>query len=105
MLTSRRRRRAEMLISLPLLQILLQILGLFLRLLLGLLRLVYLLHAPPDPAPRHRGHAGQRDTGGHREYGEPTLHAHGVLFMIHSPVHPTLAPSAAGSFHWRFNSE
>src|SRR5215216_7716273 len=44
----------------------------------------------PDPGD----HAGQSDTGGHREYGEPSLHTRNcaVSFLIHGPLHPTLLP-------------
>src|SRR5215211_2281930 len=53
---------------LPFLQFLFQLVPLFLYLLLGLLGIVYFLHAHPDSASGPGDHAGQRDTGGHREY-------------------------------------
>src|SRR5215211_8897284 len=91
---------------LPFLQFLFQLVPLFLYLLLGLLGIVYFLHAHPDSASGPGDYAGQRDTGGHREYGEPSLHAPNcaVTFVIHGPLHPTLEPSVAWSFHWRLNS-
>src|SRR5215216_2805221 len=91
---------------LPFPQFFLQLLPLFLYLLFGLLGIVYFLHAHPDSAPGPGDHVRQRDTGGHREYGEPSLHApnRAVTAVIHGPLHPTLAPSLAGSFHWRLNS-
>src|SRR5215218_398907 len=107
MLTSRRRRRAEMLISLPLLQVLLQLVPLFLDLLFGLLGIIYFLHAHPDSAPGPGDHAGQRGTGGHREDGKPLFRArnHMATISIHGcSVHPALAFSVAWSFHWRLNS-
>src|SRR5215216_7549170 len=93
-------------VLLPSLQFLFQLLPLFLYLLFGLLGIVYFLHAHPDSASGPGDHAGQRDTGGHREYGEPSLHApnRAVSFVIHGLHHPTLAPSVAWSFHWRLNS-
>src|SRR5687768_15926100 len=94
-------------VLLPFLQFLFQLVPLFFYLLLGLLGIVYFLHAHPDSASRPADHAGQRDTGGHREYGEPSLHApkRAVTCVIHGPLHPTLVPSVARSFHWRLSSE
>jgi hypothetical protein len=95
----------QVLLSFP--QFFLQLVPLFLYLLFGLLGIIYFLHAHPDSASGPGDHAGQRDTGGHREYGEPSLHARNraVTFVIHVPTHPTLVPSVAGSFHWRLSSE
>src|SRR5215208_4440302 len=94
-------------VLLPSLQFLFQLLPLFLYLLFGLLGIVYFLHAHPDSAFGPGDHAGQRDTGGHRKYGEPSLHApsRAVTFVIHGSIHPTFVPSVAGSFHWRLSSE
>jgi hypothetical protein len=88
-------------VLLPFLQFPFQLVAMFLYLLLGLPGIIYLLHAHPDSASGAGDHAGQRDTGGHREYGEPFLHApnRAATFLIHDPFHPTLVPSVAGSFH------
>src|SRR5215204_2121443 len=94
-------------VLLPFLQLLFQLVPLFLYLLLGLLGIIYFLHAYPDPASGPGDHARQRDTGGHRECGEPSSHAPNcaVTFVIHGPLHPTLAPSVDLSFQWRLSSE
>src|SRR5215218_7750192 len=94
-------------VLLPFLQLPSQLVPLFLYLLLGLLGIIYFLHAHPDSASGPGDHAGHRDAGGHREYGEPSLHTRNraVTFVIHGPLHPTLVPSVAWSFHWRLSSE
>src|SRR5215217_1774327 len=94
-------------VLLPSLQFLFQLVPLFLYLLFGLLGIVYFLHAHPDSASGPGDHAGQRDTGGYREYGEPSLHTRNraVTFVIHAPLHPTLISSVVGSFHCRLSSE
>ncbi len=94
-------------VLLPFLQFLFQLLPLFLYLLFGLLGIIYFLHAHPDSASGPGNYTGQSDTGGHREYGEPSPDAPNrtVTFVIHSLLHLTLAPSVAGSFHWRLSSE
>src|ERR671921_576632 len=91
---------------LPFLQLLFQLLPMFLCLLLGLLGIIYFLHAHPDSASGPGDHARLSYTSSHREYNEPSLHArnHAVTFLIHGPLHPTLVPSVPWSFHWRLSS-